>query len=118
MTPALHDVLAEPRLAALLRLLTDAGHRALVVGGAVRDLLAGRPVQDVDLGAPWPPEAIIARLRAAGLKVFETGLAHGTVTAVLDHAPVEVTSLRRDVERRLRAVSRDGRLAGWHRPSP
>ncbi|MFC7472961.1 CCA tRNA nucleotidyltransferase [Dankookia sp. GCM10030260] len=70
---------------------------ARVVGGAVRDLLAGRPVQDVDLGAPWPPEAIIARLREAGLKVFETGLAHGTVTAVLDQAPVEVTSLRRDV---------------------
>lgn len=70
---------------------------ARAVGGAVRDLLAERPVQDVDVAAPLPPEAIAARLRAAGLKVFETGLAHGTVTAVLDHEPVEVTSLRRDV---------------------
>lgn len=70
---------------------------ARAVGGAVRDLLAGRPVQDVDVAAPLPPEAIAARLRAAGLRVFETGLAHGTVTAVRDHEPVEVTSLRRDV---------------------
>jgi poly(A) polymerase/tRNA nucleotidyltransferase (CCA-adding enzyme) len=70
---------------------------ARAVGGVVRDVLAGRPVQDVDIGAPLPPDAVAARLRAAGLKVFETGLAHGTVTAVLDRAPVEVTSLRRDV---------------------
>jgi len=70
---------------------------ARAVGGAVRDTLAGRVVQDVDVAAPFPPEAMAARLGAAGLKVFETGLAHGTLTAVLDHQPVEVTSLRRDV---------------------
>jgi poly(A) polymerase/tRNA nucleotidyltransferase (CCA-adding enzyme) len=70
---------------------------ARAVGGVVRDLLAGRPVHDVDVAAPLPPEAIAARLRAAGLKVFETGLQHGTVTAVLDHEPVEVTSLRQDL---------------------
>ncbi|WP_243634483.1 CCA tRNA nucleotidyltransferase [Roseicella frigidaeris] len=70
---------------------------ARAVGGAVRDALAGRPVHDIDVAAPLPPAAIAARLRAAGLKVAETGLAHGTVTAVLDHEPVEVTSLRRDL---------------------
>lgn len=70
---------------------------ARAVGGVVRDVLAGLPVQDVDVAAPLPPDAIAARLRAAGLKVFETGLAHGTVTAVLDRQPVEVTALRRDV---------------------
>jgi poly(A) polymerase/tRNA nucleotidyltransferase (CCA-adding enzyme) len=70
---------------------------ARAVGGCVRDTLAGRPVHDVDIAAPLPPDAIAERLRAAGLKVFETGLKHGTVTAVLDHVPVEVTALRRDV---------------------
>ncbi|MXP65132.1 CCA tRNA nucleotidyltransferase [Roseomonas sp. M0104] len=70
---------------------------ARAVGGAVRDTLAGRPVHDVDVAAALPPEAIAERLRAAGLKVFETGLQHGTVTAVLQHEPVEVTSLRRDL---------------------
>ncbi len=71
------------------------GSRA--VGGCVRDALAGREVHDVDIAAPIPPDEIAQRLRAAGLKVFETGLAHGTVTAVLGRQPVEVTALRRDV---------------------
>ncbi|MGG5811793.1 CCA tRNA nucleotidyltransferase [Falsiroseomonas sp. CW058] len=70
---------------------------ARAVGGCVRDALAGRAVHDIDIAAPLPPEEIARRLSAAGLKVFETGLAHGTVTAVLDHQPVEVTALRRDV---------------------
>jgi poly(A) polymerase/tRNA nucleotidyltransferase (CCA-adding enzyme) len=70
---------------------------ARVVGGAVRDLLAGRPVHDVDVAVALPPEEAARRLREAGIKVFETGLAHGTVTAVLEHQPVEVTSLRRDL---------------------
>ncbi|MFC7736649.1 CCA tRNA nucleotidyltransferase [Roseomonas sp. GCM10028921] len=85
--------LATPAAAAVLAALP--GSRA--VGGAVRDALAGRPVADTDVAAPLPPGEIAARLTAAGLKVHETGLAHGTVTAVLDGEPVEVTSLRRDV---------------------
>lgn len=70
---------------------------ARAVGGCVRDALARRPVHDVDVAAPWPPEEIARRLREAGLRVFETGLAHGTVTAVLARDPVEVTALRRDL---------------------
>ncbi|WP_211257400.1 CCA tRNA nucleotidyltransferase [Muricoccus aerilatus] len=85
--------LADPAPAAVLAALP--GARA--VGGAVRDALAGRPVADVDVAAPFPPEGIAARLTAAGLRVHETGLAHGTLTAVLHGEPVEVTSLRRDV---------------------
>ncbi len=70
---------------------------ARAVGGCVRDALAGLPVHDLDMAAPFPPEAIAERLAAAGFRVFETGLKHGTVTAVLDGAAIEVTSLRRDV---------------------
>lgn len=87
------------------------GSRA--VGGCVRDSLAGLPVRDLDMAAPFPPEEIARRLKAAGFKVFETGLAHGTVTAVLHGQPIEVTSLRRD-------VATDGRHAevewttDWH----
>jgi len=70
---------------------------ARAVGGCVRDALAGREPADIDVAAPFAPSDIVIRLRAAGLKVFETGLAHGTVTAVKQHLPVEVTALRRDV---------------------
>ena len=68
------------------------------VGGCVRDALAGRPVKDIDIATPLAPDAVMERLEAAGIKVVPTGLAHGTVTAVADHHPFEVTTLRVDVE--------------------
>lgn len=85
--------LSEPAPAAVLAALPG----ARVVGGPVRDAVAGTAAHDVDVAAPMPPDDIARRLAAAGLKVFETGLAHGTVTAVLGGVPVEVTALRRDV---------------------
>jgi poly(A) polymerase/tRNA nucleotidyltransferase (CCA-adding enzyme) len=70
---------------------------ARVVGGAVRDFLAGRAVADVDFAAPLAPEVFSARLAAAGIKVVPTGIAHGTVTALVGGRGFEVTALRRDV---------------------
>ncbi len=68
-----------------------------VVGGAVRDALLGIAVQDVDLATMLPPDEVVRRLEAAGIKAVPTGIAHGTVTAVADGHPFEVTTLRRDV---------------------
>lgn len=85
--------LSDPGLAAVLAALPE----ARVVGGAVRDALADRPVADIDLATPRPPDAVMAALRDAGLKAVPTGLDHGTVTAVSDHRGFEVTTLRRDV---------------------
>jgi poly(A) polymerase/tRNA nucleotidyltransferase (CCA-adding enzyme) len=87
-------VLREPAVAALLAALP----RARLVGGAVRDQLAGRPVADLDLATPDEPAAVIATLHRAGIRVVPTGLAHGTVTAISDGRPVEITTLRRDVD--------------------
>jgi poly(A) polymerase len=86
--------LSDPALAALLDVLPE----ARIVGGAVRDTLAERSFVDVDLASPLPPETVMERLAAAGVKAVPTGLAHGTVTAVLPGRPVEITTLRRDVE--------------------
>jgi poly(A) polymerase len=74
------------------------------VGGAVRDDLLGLPVNDVDLATKLRPDDVIARLTNAKLKAVPTGIEHGTVTAVSNGQPFEVTSLRRD-------VSTDGRRA-------
>jgi len=71
---------------------------ARFVGGAVRNALLGAPVSDTDIAVPMPPEESLARLKAKGIKVVETGLEHGTVTAVLGNRAFEITSLRRDVE--------------------
>jgi poly(A) polymerase len=86
--------LAEPELSALLNVLP----KARVVGGAVRDTLAKQTPVDVDLASPLAPEAVMRVMAAAGIKVVPTGLAHGTVTAVLPNRRVEITTLRRDVE--------------------
>jgi poly(A) polymerase len=74
------------------------------VGGAVRDTLLGLPVKDIDCATRLLPEESIRRIAAAGFKPIPTGIAHGTVTALLPSGPVEVTTLRRD-------VTTDGRRA-------
>lgn len=68
------------------------------VGGAVRDSLIRKPVEDVDLATTLAPEEVIKRLEAAKIKVVPTGLKHGTVTAVFPGRHFEVTTLRHDVE--------------------
>ena len=74
------------------------------VGGCVRDTLLGLPVSDVDLATRLTPEKVLERLGKARIKAVPTGIAHGTITAVIAGAPVEVTTLRRD-------VATDGRRA-------
>ena len=79
-------------------MLAGAGHRALAVGGCVRNALLGEPVADVDLATDARPERVSALAEAAGLKAVPTGIEHGTVTVVSDGVPHEVTTFRRDVE--------------------
>ncbi len=71
---------------------------ARFVGGCVRNSLVGRPVDDIDIATRLKPEETLAALKSAGIKAVPTGLAHGTVTAVADKKPFEITTLRRDVE--------------------
>lgn len=75
-----------------------------LVGGVVRDTLLGLDPADIDLATRLLPEDVLARLEAAGIRAVPTGLAHGTITAILPDGPIEVTTLRRD-------VSTDGRHA-------
>ena len=77
---------------------------ARFVGGCVRNALLDRAVDDIDIATTLTPDEATASLQAAGLRVAPTGVEHGTVTAIADHRPFEVTTLRRD-------VSTDGRRA-------
>ena len=85
-------LLADPAVHRLLAILPS----ARLVGGCVRDALAGKPSVDIDIATPDPPQAAAAALTAAGIRVVPTGIVHGTVTALLDGRPFEVTTLRRD----------------------
>jgi poly(A) polymerase len=96
--------MTRPETASVFDALEAAGGSdcARFVGGCVRDAIMGRTVGDIDIATTLEPEAVIAALKAARLGFAPTGLAHGTVTAISNHAPHEITTLRRD-------VSTDGR---------
>ncbi|WP_333794578.1 CCA tRNA nucleotidyltransferase [Hyphomicrobium sp.] len=83
---------------AVLEALKGGGFEGRVVGGAVRNALIGAPVKDIDIATTAPPEEVMHLAAAAGLSAIPTGLAHGTVTVIAHHDPIEVTTLRRDVE--------------------
>jgi poly(A) polymerase len=93
-----------PGMDRLLGALAAGDGETRFVGGCVRDTLLGLAVSDVDLATRLVPDEVVRRLQAARIKAVPTGIAHGTVTAVLAGAPIEVTTLRRD-------VSTDGRRA-------
>ena len=89
-------------LAGLVAALGEGNAR--YVGGAVRDTLLGLEVKDIDVATPLVPDDVIARLETVGIRTIPTGIAHGTVTALLKEGTVEITTLRHD-------VSTDGRRA-------
>ena len=98
--------LTAPATRAVIAALEAAGGPgcARFVGGCVRNALIGAPVADIDIATTLKPEETDKAVRAAGLKAVPTGMAHGTVTAVTQRTPFEITTLRRD-------VSTDGRNA-------
>ena len=74
------------------------GSMARFVGGCVRNALLGQEVDDIDIATPLTPPQVADALLAAGIRMAPTGIEHGTITAVADGVPFEITTLRRDVE--------------------
>ncbi len=70
--------------------LRNAGERAWIVGGCVRDTLLGEPVNDWDVTTSALPEKVQATFE----KVIPTGIDHGTVMVLWKGRPYEVTTLR------------------------
>src|SRR5689334_10919986 len=79
--------------------LTDAGHQCYLVGGSVRDALVGveRKGEEYDFATDARPDAIEAVLRPIGRGVVLVGKRFGTVSAIVDDVPCEVTTFRSDV---------------------
>ncbi|MBI3497587.1 MAG: CCA tRNA nucleotidyltransferase [Proteobacteria bacterium] len=88
----------DPPTAAVLEALAAEGAAVRFCGGCVRDAILGLPQSDVDLATPDAPETVMRLLARAGIKVVPTGIAHGTVTAIIGGRSFEITTLRRDVE--------------------
>ena len=78
----------------ILNRIEDAGYEAFVVGGAVRDEMLGRTVNDYDITTSALPEETAKIF--SDLHVIMTGVKHGTVTVVSDGRPIEITTYRVD----------------------
>ncbi|MEM8937103.1 MAG: CCA tRNA nucleotidyltransferase [Pseudomonadota bacterium] len=97
--------LAAPHLKSITDALEAAQKDAArFVGGCVRDSLIGQTPKDFDIATVLQPSEVKTAMEAANIRVVDTGIDHGTVTAISDHQGVEITTLRAD-------VSTDGRRA-------
>ena len=74
------------------------------VGGCVRKILANEKIDDIDMATNLSPDQVINLLKINNVRFYESGLDHGTVTAIFDDVKFEITSLRKD-------ISTDGRHA-------
>ena len=74
------------------------------VGGCIRKSFCGESIDDIDLATSLKPDEVKHKLEKAGIKVIDTGISHGTVTAIINKKKFEITTLRND-------ISTDGRHA-------
>lgn len=78
----------------ILKILNDAGYESYVVGGAVRDAVLGNEPHDWDITTNATPDQVKKLFK----KTIDTGLQHGTVTAMLNSVGYEITTYRIDGE--------------------
>lgn len=76
--------------------LNAAGYEAYAVGGAIRDTIMGRAVNDFDVTTNATPEQMKAVF--SDMRIIETGIKHGTLTLLHDGETVEITTYRIDGE--------------------
>ena len=67
------------------------------VGGCVRKLISGEKIDDIDLSTNLKPENVIEVLKKNKINFYETGIEHGTITAVINKRSFEITTLRKDI---------------------
>ena len=68
------------------------------VGGCVRKIINKEEVDDIDLAVNLNPIDVCAALKKKDIKYYESGIEHGTITALIDNNKFEITSLRKDID--------------------
>ena len=74
------------------------------VGGCIRKVINKEEIDDIDLATNLTPTQVCEALNKNNIKYYETGIEHGTITAVINDKSFEITTLRKD-------ISTDGRHA-------
>lgn len=95
-TAAPKSIALPPFAHTAIDLLEKAGFEAWCVGGFVRDALLRRRVSDVDLATRATWQEVRRVFEEAGMRTHETGVAHGTITVIVEENPIEVTTFRTD----------------------
>ncbi|MBQ7337991.1 MAG: CCA tRNA nucleotidyltransferase [Clostridia bacterium] len=85
-----------PAALRVLHALEQNGYPAYIVGGCLRDAMRGQTPHDMDVTTAATPAKMLEIFSRAGLRTIETGLKHGTVTALADGEPIECTTYRLD----------------------
>ena len=67
------------------------------VGGCVRKVIKKEVVDDIDLATNLKPNEVCDALKKKDINFYETGIEHGTITAIIDEYKYEITSLRKDI---------------------
>ena len=83
----------------IFSLLNEFGKETKVrfVGGCVRKAIRGEYIDDIDLATSLEPKEVKERLKKEDIKVVDTGISHGTVTAIINKKKFEITTLRKDI---------------------
>ena len=68
------------------------------VGGCIRKVIKKETVEDIDLATNLKPDEVCEALKNKDINFYETGIDHGTVTAIIDKYRYEITSLRKDIK--------------------
>ena len=68
------------------------------VGGCVRKIINRETIDDIDLAVNLKPKDVCDALNKKNIKYYESGIEHGTITALIDNIKFEITSLRKDID--------------------
>lgn len=82
----------------ILNLVENAGYEARIVGGAVRNLLMGINISDIDITTTALPSEVESIFRRSGIEVIPSGINYGTVTVIYHQIAYEITTLRKDIK--------------------
>ena len=68
------------------------------VGGCIRKVIKKENINDIDLATNLHPTEVSKALKKKNINFHETGIKHGTITAIIDNQKYEITSLRKDLK--------------------
>ncbi len=84
------------KLQKIIRVL-EPDSQLVIVGGCIRESLSGNKNSDIDLATLYTPEKVRGLLKKYKIRTYETGMQHGTITAVVEKENIEITTFRKPV---------------------